>query len=77
MYSPAVEPPAHPERQPGHRHARPLRSLSVEHPDGYIRQRRDIPAHLITSNYMALGLPRLSRARGAPDAVPQSGAASI
>jgi hypothetical protein len=55
MYSPAVEPPAHPERQPGHRHARPLRSLSVEHPDGYIRQRRDIPAHLITSNYMALG----------------------
>ena len=56
-----MEPAAHPERQPGHRHARPLRSLSVEHPDGYIRQRRDIPAHLITSNYMALsrdGLPR-------------------
>jgi hypothetical protein len=54
MYSPAVEPPAHPERQPGHSHTRPLQSLSVEHPDGYIRQRRDIPAHLITSNYTAL-----------------------
>jgi hypothetical protein len=37
----------------GHRHARPRRSLSVEHPDGRIRQRHDIPAHLITPNYTA------------------------
>jgi hypothetical protein len=38
----------------GHRHARPRRSLSVEHPDGRIRQRHDIPAHLITPNYTAV-----------------------
>ena len=31
----------------------PRRSLSVEHPDGRIRQRHDIPAHLITPNYTA------------------------
>jgi len=54
-YSPARGTGRHPERQPGNRHARPQRSLSVEHPDGRIRQRHDIPAHLITPNYTALG----------------------
>jgi hypothetical protein len=49
-----VEPAARPERQPGHCHARPTQSLSVEHPAGRTGQRTAGPEHPITLFYMAL-----------------------